>query len=154
MSTTSKLSYNEQIFNETISQARDESEKLKTKLFTIEQNNKKKENIILVQRKKINRTIKRWFYLVDREIYVTEPYKAIIQINDELLLYKDIYENFKTIIKRARDSIQRYETLIHHLQIENQNLRNQYKNHVFTSNKEKDKLIFSFTKKKNLSLNR
>ena len=50
---TSKLSYNEQIFNETISQARDESEKLKTKLFTIEQNNKKKENIILVQRKKI-----------------------------------------------------------------------------------------------------
>ena len=59
MSTTSKLSYNEQIFNETISQARDESEKLKTKLFTIEQNNKKKENIILVQRKKINRTIKR-----------------------------------------------------------------------------------------------
>ena len=38
---TSKLSYNEQIFNETISQARDESEKLKTKLFTIEQNNKK-----------------------------------------------------------------------------------------------------------------
>ena len=56
---TSKLSYNEQIFNETISQARDESEKLKTKLFTIEQNNKKKENIILVQRKKINRTIKR-----------------------------------------------------------------------------------------------
>ena len=85
---------------------------------------------------------------------MTEPYKAIIQINDELLLYKDIYENFKTIIKRARDSIQRYETLIHHLQIENQNLRNQYKNHVFTSNKEKDKLIFSFTKKKNPSLNR
>ena len=150
---TSKLSYNEQIFNETISQARDESEKLKTKLFTIEQNNKKKENIILVQRKKIEQ-LRDDFSLVDREIYVTEPYKAIIQINDELLLYKDIYENFKTIIKRARDSIQRYETLIHHLQIENQNLRNQYKNHVFTSNKEKDKLIFSFTKKKNLSLNR
>ena len=150
---TSKLSYNEQIFNETISQARDESEKLKTKLFTIEQNNKKKENIILVQRKKIEQ-LRDDFSLVDREIYVTEPYKAIIQINDELLLYKDIYENFKTIIKRARDSIQRYETLIHHLQIENQNLRNQYKNHVFTSNKEKDKLIFSFTKKKNPSLNR
>ena len=150
---TSKLSYNEQIFNETISQARDESEKLKTKLFTIEQNNKKKENIILVQRKKIEQ-LRDDFSLVDREIYVTEPYKAIIQINDELLLYKDIYENFKTIIKRARDSIQRYETLIHHLQLENQNLRNQYKNHVFTSNKEKDKLIFSFTKKKNPSLNR
>ena len=150
---TSKLSYNEQIFNETISQARDESEKLKTKLFTIEQNNKKKENIILVQRKKIEQ-LRDDFSLVDREIYVTEPYKAIIQINNELLLYKDIYENFKTIIKRARDSIQRYETLIHHLQIENQNLRNQYKNHVFTSNKEKDKLIFSFTKKKNPSLNR
>ena len=150
---TSKLSYNEQIFNETISQARDESEKLKTKLFTIEQNNKKKENIILVQRKKIEQ-LRDDFSLVDREIYVTEPYKAIIQINDELLLYKDIYENFKTIIKRARDSIQRYETLIHHLQLENQNLRNLYKNHVFTSNKEKDKLIFSFTKKKNLSLNR
>ena len=150
---TSKLSYNEQIFNETISQARDESEKLKTKLFTIEQNNKKKENIILVQRKKIEQ-LRDDFSLVDREIYVTEPYKAIIQINDELLLYKDIYENFKTIIKRARDSIQRYETLIHHLQLENQNLRNLYKNHVFTSNKEKDKLIFSFTKKKNPSLNR
>ncbi len=150
---TSKLSYNEQIFNETISQARDESEKLKTKLFTIEQNNKKKENIILVQRKKIEQ-LRDDFSLVDREIFVTEPYKAIIQINDELLLYKDIYENFKTIIKRVRDSIQRYETLIHHLQLENQNLRNQYKNHVFTSNKEKDKLIFTFTKKKNVSLNR
>ncbi len=49
---TSKLTYNEQIFNETLSQARDENEKLKTKLFTIEQNNTKKDNIILVQKKK------------------------------------------------------------------------------------------------------
>ena len=49
---TSKLTYNEQIFNETLNQARDENEKLKTKLFTIEQNNTKKDNIILVQKKK------------------------------------------------------------------------------------------------------
>ena len=150
---TSKLSYNEQIFNETISQARDESEKLKTKLFTIEQNNTKKENIILVQRKKIEQ-LSDDFSFVDREIYVTEPYKAIIQINDELLLYKNIYENFKSIIKRTKSSIERYENLINHLQSENLNLRNQYKNHIVTSNKEKDDLIFSFKKKKSISINR
>ena len=150
---TSKLSYNEQIFNETISQARDESEKLKTKLFTIEQNNTKKENIILVQRKKIEQ-LRDDFSLVDREIYVTEPYKAIIQINDELLIYKNIYENFKSIIKRTKSSIERYENLINHLQTENLNLRNQYKNHIVTSNKEKDDLIFSFKKKKSISINR
>ena len=144
---TSKLTYNEQIFNETLSQARDENEKLKTKLFTIEQNNTKKDNIILVQKKKIEQ-LKDDFSLVDREIYISDPYKAIIQINDELLIYKEIYDNFSNIIKGAKSSIARYESLIQHLQIENQNLRNQYKNHVFTSNKEKDKLIFSIQKKK------
>ena len=151
---TSKLTYNEQIFNETLNQARDENEKLKTKLFTIEQNNTKKDNIILVQKKKIEQ-LKDDFSLVDREIYISDPYKAIIQINDELLIYKDIYDNFTNFIKSTKSSIARYEKLIQHLQIENQNLRNQYKNHVFTSNKEKDKLIFSIQKKKkNNSLNR
>ena len=150
---TSKLTYNEQIFNETLNQARDENEKLKTKLFTIEQNNTKKDNIILVQKKKIEQ-LKDDFSLVDREIYISDPYKAIIQINDELLIYKEIYDNFSNIIKGAKSSIARYESLIQHLQIENQNLRNQYKNHVFTSNKEKDKLIFSIKKKNNISIER
>ena len=150
---TSKLTYNEQIFNETLSQARDENEKLKTKLFTIEQNNTKKDNIILVQKKKIEQ-LKDDFSLVDREVYISEPYKAIIQINDELLIYKEIYDNFTNIIKGAKSSIARYEGLIQHLQIENQNLRNQYKNHVFTSNKEKDKLIFSIQKKNNITIER
>jgi len=150
---TSKLTYNEQIFNETLSQARDENEKLKTKLFTIEQNNTKKDNIILVQKKKIEQ-LKDDFSLVDREVYISDPYKAIIQINDELLIYKEIYDNFTNIIKGAKSSIARYEGLIQHLQIENQNLRNQYKNHVFTSNKEKDKLIFSIKKKNNISIER
>ena len=150
---TSKLTYNEQIFNETLSQARDENEKLKTKLFTIEQNNTKKDNIILVQKKKIEQ-LKDDFSLVDREVYISDPYKAIIQINDELLIYKEIYDNFTNIIKGAKSSIARYEGLIQHLQIENQNLRNQYKNHVFTSNKEKDKLIFSIQKKNNITIER
>ena len=150
---TSKFTYNEQIFNETLNQARDENEKLKTKLFTIEQNNTKKDNIILVQKKKIEQ-LKDDFSLVDREIYISDPYKAIIQINDELLIYKEIYDNFSNIIKGAKSSIARYESLIQHLQIENQNLRNQYKNHVFTSNKEKDNLIFSIQKKKNVFINR
>ena len=150
---TSKFTYNEQIFNETLSQARDENEKLKTKLFTIEQNNTKKDNIILVQKKKIEQ-LKDDFSLVDREIYISDPYKAIIQINDELLIYKDIYDNFTNFIKSTKSSIARYESLIQHLQIENQNLRNQYKNHVFTSNKEKDNLIFSIQKKKNVFINR
>ena len=150
---TSKFTYNEQIFNETLSQARDENEKLKTKLFTIEQNNTKKDNIILVQKKKIEQ-LKDDFSLVDREIYISDPYKAIIQINDELLIYKDIYDNFTNFIKSTKSSIARYEKLIQHLQIENQNLRNEYKNHVFASNKEKDNLIFSIQKKKNVFINR
>ena len=107
----------------------------------------------MVQKKKIEQ-LKDDFSLVDREIYISDPYKAIIQINDELLIYKDIYDNFTNFIKSTKSSIARYEKLIQHLQIENQNLRNEYKNHVFASNKEKDNLIFSIQKKKNVFINR
>ena len=95
---TSKLSYNEQIFNETISQARDESEKLKTKLFTIEQNNKKKENIILVQRKKIEQ-LRDDFSLVDREIYVTNLIKQLFKLMMNYYYIKTFMKILKLLLK-------------------------------------------------------
>ena len=48
---TNKLNYKQQVVTETIYQIKEESEKLKSKMFLLEQNNIRKENIIVLLKK-------------------------------------------------------------------------------------------------------
>ena len=143
----SKFSLNEQLLNETINQLRNENDKIQAKIFIFEQKINKKDNIIRNQKKKIEE-LKNNFNLIDKEIFITEPSNAVIKLNDELLYYKDLYFNCYKIVKKVKGNIFKYKTRIQNLETENQNLRNQYKNHVFSINKERDKLIFEIKKNK------
>ena len=71
-----------------------------------------------------------------------------MKLNDELLYYKDLYFNFSKLVKKCKGDIFKYKNKIQNLETENQNLRNQYKTHIFSINKERDKLIFEIKKNK------
>ena len=132
-----KLHLNEQSFLEMTSQTREENEKLKTKIFLLEQSCQKKNNIITHQNSKLNiKTSK-----LKNEIYITNPTKAINNINNELIKYKNMYKELTTVIKDNRDNLDKYEKKIIELQNENQNLRNEYKTYIFNSNKERETLM-------------
>ena len=102
----------------------------------------KKDNIIAGLKKKLekNSDDEKFNQLVDREVYVVDPTIAITQIQDELLLYKQIYENLVTHIKESRDSRLKYESLINELQNDNANLRTQMKLHILSANREKENI--------------
>ena len=143
----SKFSLNEQLLNETINQLRNENVKIQAKIFFIEQKVKKKDNIIKNQNKKLDE-LKYNFTLIDKEIFISEPSNAVLKLNDELLYYKDLYFNFSKLVKKCKGDIFKYKNKIQNLETENQNLRNQYKTHIFSINKERDKLIFEIKKNK------
>ena len=143
----SKFSLNEQLLNETINQLRNENDKIQAKIFFIEQKVKKKDNIIKNQNKKLDE-LKYNFTLIDKEIFISEPSNAVLKLNDELLYYKDLYFNFSKLVKKCKGDIFKYKNKIQNLETENQNLRNQYKTHIFSINKERDKLIFEIKKNK------
>ena len=150
---TNKLTYKQQVVTETMYQIKEESEKLKTKMFLLEQNNIKKENMIVILKKRLE-AIKEDYSYFDQEIYIVDPSKAILQVNDELILYKQIYESLSKMIKDNSESMIRYEQLITDLQIENQNLRNEYKSQIFKTNRERENLICVIQKERSYSGNR
>ena len=150
---TNKLTYKQQVVTETMYQIKEESEKLKTKMFLLEQNNIKKENMIVILKKRLE-AIKEDYSYFDQEIYIVDPSKAILQVNDELILYKQIYESLSKMIKDNSESMLRYEQLITDLQIENQNLRNEYKSQIFKTNRERENLICVIQKERSYSGNR
>ena len=143
----SKFSLNEQLLNETINQLRNENDKIQAKIFFIEQKVKKKDNIIKNQKKKLDE-LKYNFTVIDKEIFISEPSNTVLKLNDELLYYKDLYFNFSKLVKKCKGDIFKYKNKIQTLETENQNLRNQYKTHIFSINKERDKLIFEIKKNK------
>ena len=150
---TNKLNYKQQVVTETMYQIKEESEKLKSKMFLLEQNNIRKENIIVLLKKRLE-ALKEDYSYFDQEIYIVDPSKAILQINDELVLYKQIYESLSKMIKDNSESMLRYEQLITDLQIENQNLRNEYKSQIFKTNRERENLICVIQKERSYSANR
>ena len=127
----SKFSLNEQLLNETINQLRNENDKIQAKIFFIEQKVKKKDNIIKNQKKKLDE-LKYNFTVIDKEIFISEPSNTVLKLNDELLYYKDLYFNFSKLVKKCKGDIFKYKNKIQNLETENQNLRNQYKTHIFS----------------------
>jgi hypothetical protein len=76
----------------------------------------KKENTILALKKKIDKINEnddnRYLSYVEKEIFIIEPSVAVTQIHDELLLYKQIYENLLVHIRENKSAIMKYETII------------------------------------------
>lgn len=135
------IAYKEQTYNELLIREKEQNESLKTRIFILEQANEKKDNIIANQKRRLDYQKDDEYSFIEREIYVLEPYQAIIQINDELLLYKQIYDNLSSHIKETRESMKRYEEMIMDLQNENSKLRTQYKLHILSANRERETLI-------------
>jgi hypothetical protein len=102
--------------NETLSRERDENEKLRNKLFVIENAIVKKDNTILALKKRLDKISDnyeaKYLNYVEKEIIITEPTLAVNQMYDELILYKQIYENLINHVKDNKDSIMKYENLL------------------------------------------
>lgn len=135
------IAYKEQTYNELLIREKEQNESLKTRIFILEQANEKKDNIIANQKRRLDYQKDDEYSFIDREIYVLDPYQAIIQINDELLLYKQIYDSLSSHIKETKESMKRYEEMIMDLQNENSKLRTQYKLHILSANRERETLI-------------
>ena len=132
-----KINLNEQSFIETTIQIKEENEKLKTKIFLLEQSCQKKNNIIEQQNNKLNSKYSK----IKKEIYVTNPSKIVNEINNELIKYKNMYKELTSILKDNKLNLLKYEKKIIELQNENLSLRNEYKTHIFNSNKERETLM-------------
>ena len=143
----SKIYINQQNYLESTTRINEENEHLKTKLFMMEQELQKKNNIINRNKTKLS-LYKNGFVYNQREIYITNPSKIINEINNELLTYKEMYLKNSEILKESRIVIDRYENQIIELQNENQLLRQEYKMHIFNTNKERETLMTTIQKER------
>ena len=91
---------------------------------------------------------KNGFVYNQQEIYVTNPSKIINEINNELLTYKEMNEKNSEVLKDTRIVLERYEKQIMELQNENQLLRQEYKNHIFNTNRERETLMTTIQKER------
>jgi hypothetical protein len=110
-----KLNYEEQCHAEKLNFFREDNEKLKNKLFLIDNIIIKKDNMIQNLKRKIDN-----YY--DNEIFVTEPTQILMQLNEELLMYKDLYSKLMSSLNHNKSSVSKYERIIHELQLENTKL--------------------------------
>lgn len=118
-------------------QIKEENALNKTKIFLLEQELIKKNNMIEGQKKKLQS-----LYDLEnedlREIYIIDPSKAVAEINDELLLYKKIHQKLLKGIKRNQMAMKKYDSLIADLQNENGKLKNKFRIQVMASNRERN----------------
>ena len=138
---SNKIYMAQQTYLESTMRIREENEHLKNKIFMIEQVLQKKENLLNKNKKGISLYNK-------KEIYVTNPSKLIIEINNELIKCKEKNQKFEEMLKDARSVIDKYEEQIMELQNENQLLRQEYKNHIFSTNREREPLMSEIQKER------
>jgi hypothetical protein len=110
-----RLNYEEQCHAEKLNLFREENDKLKNKLFFIDNIIIKKDNMIQGLRKKFDQYF-------DSEVFVIEPTQVLMQLNEELVMYKDIYSKLMTSLNQTRISNYKYEKTVHELQLENTKL--------------------------------
>lgn len=149
MELLNKIHLNELTYIEAMNQTREENELLKTKIFLLEQSCQKKDNIIDQQKSKLNMGRRGLGGYNKNEVYITNPSKVVNNINNELLVYKDMYRELTNIIKDNRLNMEKYEKKIIELQNENQILRQEYKSHIFNTNKERETLMNTIQRERN-----
>ena len=138
---TNKIHMSQQTYLESTIRLREENEHLKTKIFMYEQLLQKKENLLKRNKKGIT-------LYNNKEIYVTNPSKLIIEINNELINTKEKNKKLEDIIKDSKIVIDKYEDQLMELQNENQVLRQEYKMHIFSTNRERETLMSEIQKER------
>ena len=136
-----KIYVSQQTYLESTIRLREENEHLKTKIFMYEQLLQKKENLLKRNKKGIT-------LYNNKEIYVTNPSKLIIEINNELINTKEKNKKLEDIIKDSKIVIDKYEDQLMELQNENQVLRQEYKMHIFSTNRERETLMSEIQKER------
>jgi N-terminal acetyltransferase B complex non-catalytic subunit len=151
MELNSTINLNEQNYIETMVRIKEENESLKTKIFLLEQSEQKKNFIIEQQNNKINLSKNKHNKKIKNEIFVTNPSKIVNNINNELIVYKNMYMELSNVLKDNRYHLEKYQKKIIELQNENNSLRNEYKTYIFNSNKERENLMqtIQYERKKN-----
>ena len=105
----------EQTHSDGFTQLKQENQNILTKMFILEQELVKKNNIIMMLKKKLSakppikensESVKK-VKQSSKEIYIIDPSKAVVEINDELLLYKKIYDKLMKKLLPYRHSIEK-----------------------------------------------
>jgi hypothetical protein len=130
----------EENIDASIGKITEENNNLSTKLFLAEQELSKKSTTITLLKKKIANS-KNKYFKDEEEYYIIEPSEAVIQINDELFLYKEIYSKLISSLKRCQKSITKYEMMITNLQNELMKVKNKYRLSVLSANREKENYL-------------
>ena len=137
-----KIYIDKQTYLESTQRIREENEHLKNKIFLLEQTLQKKENLLYKNKRGFSSLYNH------KEIFVTNPSKLIIQINNELITFKEKSKNFEEMLKDSKSLIEKYEEQIMELQNENQLLRQEYKMHIFSTNRERETLMSEIQKER------
>lgn len=75
------------------------------------------------------------------EVYIVDPSKAVVKLNDELIFYKESHQKFLTKLKKKQETIEKYENMINKLNAENNQLRKTYKMKLMKVNNEKENIL-------------
>ena len=138
---SNKIYMNQQTYIESTTRIKEENEYLKTKIFMLEQILQKKENLLKKNKKGLS-------LYNNKEIYVTNPSKLIIEINNELIQFKEKSKKLEDILKDSKIIIDKYEQQLIELQNENLVLRQEYKMHIFNTNRERETLMSEIQKER------
>ena len=138
---SNKMYMNQQTYMESTARIKEENEYLKSKIFMLEQILQKKENLLKKNRKGLS-------LYNNKEIYVTNPSKLIIEINNELIQYKEKNKKLEDMLKDTKTIIDKYEQQLIELQNENLVLRQEYKMHIFNTNRERETLMSEIQKER------
>ena len=138
---SNKIYINQQTYLESTIRIKEENEHLKTKIFMLEQTLQKKENLLKRNKKHLS-------IYNNKEIYVTNPSKLINEINNELIKYKEKSLKLEDMLKDTKIVIDKYEEQLIELQNENQVLRQEYKMHIFSTNRERETLMSEIQKER------
>ena len=118
-------------------------------MFILEQELVKKNNIIMMLKKKLSakppikensESVKK-VKQSSKEIYIIDPSKAVVEINDELLLYKKIYDKLIKSAKKNEMTIKKYNSIITNLQNENLKMRNKFQLQIKSVNRERETML-------------
>ena len=161
----SKVSNYEKIINSDIDDYRESTNDLNDKIFILENENQKKENIINSLNKQISKMKEKEINVIENEedynneeneedsennnirnniipneIYIIDPSTSVNLIQDDLMLYKKAYENALNKIRETTLIIDKYEVKINTLKSE----LYKYQNSSVNENHENHKNIINF----------
>ena len=75
------------------------------------------------------------------EVYILDPSKALLKLNDELLFSKESHQKFMAKLKKKQEVILKYENMINKLNMENSELKKTYKLKLLKVNNEKENIL-------------